>query len=67
MQTTKPELLTVTEIADRLSVPAHAVTYVIKTRGIRTNRWAGHARLFDEAAVERIAGELDRIKQRDAQ
>ena len=67
MQTTKPELLTVTEIADRLNVPPHAVTYVIKTRGIRTNRWAGHARLFDEAAVERIAGELDRIKQRDAQ
>jgi hypothetical protein len=66
MQTTTAELLTVTEIARRFNVPPHAVTYVIKTRGIRTNRWAGHARLFDEAAVDRIASELDRIRQRDA-
>lgn len=66
MQTTTAELLTVTEIAHRLNVPPHTVAYVIKTRGIRTNRWVGHARLFDEAAVERIACELERIRQRDA-
>ena len=66
MQTTTAKLLTVTEIARRLNVPPHTVTYVIKTRGIRTNRWAGHARLFDETAVDRIVAELERIKERAA-
>jgi hypothetical protein len=54
-------LLTVTEIARRLDVAPHAVTYVVKTRGIEPVRWAGHARLFDEGAVGRIASELARI------
>ena len=61
MNTKTSELLTVTEIARRLDVAPHAVTYVVKTRGIEPARWVGHARLFDEAAVGRIASELARI------
>jgi len=61
MNSETSELLTVTEIARRLDVAPHAVTYVVKTRGIEPARWVGHARLFDEAAVGRIASELARI------
>ena len=67
MLTATTELLTVTQIAQRLDVPPHIVTYVIKTRRIRAQRWAGHARLFDETTVERIADELARIRERDTQ
>jgi hypothetical protein len=58
MHTPAGELLSVTEIADRLHVRPHVVTYVIRTRSIRPSRWVGHARLFSEAAVSRIANEL---------
>jgi len=61
MNSETSELLTVTEIARRLNVAPHAVTYVVKTRGIEAARWVGHARLFDEVAVGRIASELARI------
>ena len=61
MSTATPGLLTITEIARCLDVASHAVTYVVKTRGIEPARWVGHARLFDEAAVGRIASELARI------
>jgi len=61
MSTAAPDLLTITQIAHRLEVAPHAVTYVVKTRGIEPACWVGHARLFDEAAVGRIASELARI------
>jgi DNA-binding transcriptional MerR regulator len=65
MQTSTGELLTVSEIARRLDVPVHVVTYVVKTRRIQPQRWAGHARLFDERAVLRIQSELNRIRSAD--
>jgi hypothetical protein len=62
MQTSIGELLTVSEIARRLDVPVHVVTYIVKTRRVSPQRWAGHARLFDEPAVQRIQSELDQIR-----
>ncbi len=56
-----PALLTVGEIAKRLGVPYHRVTYVIETRKIRPLGVAGQARVFTEANVDHIASELRRI------
>ncbi len=60
--TQAPALPTVGEIAQRLGVPVHRVTYVIDSRGIRPVGWAGNAKVFDEAAVQRIGSELARIE-----
>ncbi len=54
-------LPTVGTIAQRLGEPIHRVAYVIETRGIEPIGRAGHARVFTEAAVERIASELREI------
>ncbi|MFH1265790.1 MAG: hypothetical protein ABIK89_08675 [Planctomycetota bacterium] len=56
-------LPTVGTIAQRLGEPVHRVTYVIETRGIEPIGKAGHARVFTEAAVDRIASELRRIDE----
>jgi len=59
---TEPEtLLTVGEIARRLDQALHRVEYVIRSRNIRTAGWAGHARVFRDADLVRIAAELNRI------
>jgi hypothetical protein len=59
---TEPEsLLTVGEIARRLSQPLHRIEYVIRSRHIRPVGWAGHARVFRDADLDRIASELRRI------
>jgi len=52
---------TVGEIARRLGEPVHRVEYLIRSRGIRPSGIAGHARVFGEEDVKRIAGELERI------
>lgn len=64
----EPEtLLTVGEIARRLGQPLHRIEYVIRSRNIRPAGWAGHARVFRDADLTRIASELDRIdRERDA-
>ncbi len=49
---------TVGEIARRLGEPVHRVEYVIRARGLKPVAWAGHARVFAEADVDRIAAEL---------
>lgn len=56
-------LPTVGEIARRLDVPQHRVEYVIKTRDVMGIGWAGHARVFSDADVDFIAGELGRIDE----
>ena len=61
MVTTTPSMPTIGEIARRLGVPTHRVAYVIRARGIRPCGWAGNARVFDQAGVEAIASELERI------
>lgn len=58
-----PQLLTVGQIAKRIGVDTHRVAYVIRSRTIRPCGRAGIFRVFDEAAVRRIASELQRIRQ----
>ena len=50
--------MTITQISTVLDVPAHRIAYVVKTRAIPPAAWHGHCRVFDEASVRRIAGEL---------
>ncbi len=67
MLMTEPEaLLTVGEIARRLGRELHRVEYVIRTRKIRPVGWAGHARVFRDADLARIASELARIDRERA-
>jgi hypothetical protein len=56
-----PQLLTVGEIARRLQTKVHRVEYVIRSRHIEASGWAGHARVFSEAAFERIKSEIKRM------
>jgi DNA-binding transcriptional MerR regulator len=62
MPATVPSMPTIGEIARRLTVPPHRVEYIIRAREIKPCGRAGNARVFDEAAVEVIATELDRIE-----
>lgn len=56
-----PLLLTVGEIARRLNTKVHRIEYIIRSRGVVASGWAGHARVFSEAAFRRIEGELIRM------
>lgn len=56
-----PSLLTVGQVAKQLGVDTHRVAYVIRSRRIQPFGRAGNFRVFDEAAVHRIASELHRI------
>ena len=54
-------LPTVGEIARRLGLPIHRVEYVIKSRSIHPEGRAGNARVFSDAAVDRISSECRRM------
>jgi hypothetical protein len=56
-----PLLLTVGEIARRLDTKVHRIEYIIRSRNIAATGWAGHARVFTDAALDHIAGELRRM------
>ena len=56
-----PTLPTIGVIAQKLGEPLHRVEYVIKSRGIKPVGFAGNARIFSDAAVDRISSELQRI------
>ena len=61
---TQPEtLLTVGGIARRLGQEVHRIEYVIRSRNIRPVGWAGHARVFRDADLDRIASEIRRIAE----
>lgn len=62
MPATAPSMPTIGEIVRRLNVPTHRVEYIIRARNIKPCGWASNARVFDEAGVEAIAAELDRIE-----
>jgi hypothetical protein len=64
MAETCEALATVGEIARRIDEPLHRIEYVIRSRGIRPAAVAGNVRVFDEAAVERIAAALRGIERR---
>jgi DNA-binding transcriptional MerR regulator len=61
--TDPPDVPTVGSIAHQLGVPIHRIRYVIESRGIEPSGWAGNARVFTDADVERIRAELARIDQ----
>jgi len=67
---TVPTARTVGRIAAELGVPVHRVTYVLRTRPeIRPIARAGHARVYDAAAVDAVRRALRRIeaaRHRDA-
>jgi len=54
----EPVLNTVGKIAADLHVPLHRVTHILKSRDISPAARAGRFRLYDRAAVQRIAVEL---------
>ena len=54
----EPLFNTTGKIAADLHVPLHRVTYILKSRDIPPAARAGRFRLFDRAAVQRIAVEL---------
>lgn len=56
-------LLTVGEIARRLDCEVHRIEYIIRSRHIAPVCWAGHARVFSDADLDRIASELSRIER----
>ena len=56
-----PRANTVGEIGRRLGQPVHRVEYVVRARHIRPISRAGNARVFADADVQLIAGELRRI------
>ena len=60
--TTKTEAMpTIGEIARRLGEPIHRVAYVIRSRNIAPAATAGNSRVFTEADVSHIAGEIRHI------
>ena len=61
---TEPKFLTVGQIADKLDVPLHRVTYVIRARAIEPAADAGQYRLFDQRALQQIQVELATISAR---
>lgn len=56
-------LWTVGAIARHLRTTVDAVRHVIRSRRIRPIQSATNVRIFDDAAVARIAGEVRRIRQ----
>jgi DNA-binding transcriptional MerR regulator len=50
-----PRLLTTGEIARRLAVPVHRVTYAIQRHGIKPTAFAGNVRLFSVETVKRLS------------
>jgi DNA-binding transcriptional MerR regulator len=62
---TPPDVPTVGSIAQQLGVPLHRVRYVIESRAIEPSGWAGNARVFTDADVDRIRSELARIAEKE--
>ena len=61
MNVSLPVVPTVGEIARRLGEPLHRIEYVIRAREVQPVSRAGNARVFSDADVEYIRGELRRI------
>jgi hypothetical protein len=62
---TKPRLLTVGRVAEILDEPVRRIEYLLRTRpDIQPCAYAGNARLFDKAGLERIQHELSGMESR---
>lgn len=59
-----PKVLTPGEIAQRLGVPLHKVTYVLRARQIQPLAYAGTLRLFDQEGMTAIEGALAEIARK---
>ena len=65
MNHTAPRLVTVGVIAAELNVPVDRVCRVLRCRPhIRPKAYAGHWRLFDNAAIAQVRHELNAIEAR---
>ena len=53
-------------MAEQLGRPFYRVAYVVRTRNIQPVETAGHVRLFDAAAVERVRRVFEEIENRRA-
>ena len=58
-----PTIHSVGTLAQLFRVPVHRIQYVIRSRGIAPAGIAGNVRLFDDAAAQWIASELQRIAE----
>ena len=58
-----PPAPTVGEIARRLGVAIHRVSYIVRSRDVHPTARAGNARVFSEDDITFIAGELRRIDE----
>jgi hypothetical protein len=56
-----PKALTPGEIARRIGQPIHRVQYVIVSRQLEPIARAGNLRIFSEADVQYIAGQIRRM------
>lgn len=54
---------TVGTIARRKGVPVHRIEYIVHSRGIAAEGFAGNSRVFSAAATDQIEQELDRIAE----
>ena len=61
------QVSSVSQISRRLNLPLHRACYVVRTRGIQPVAWAGHARLFDEDGVEKIAAAVQEMDRGESQ
>jgi hypothetical protein len=59
--------ITIGAIARELKQPLHRIEYVLRTRNIEAVSTAGHVRIFDRDAVERVAAALSEIDARRGQ
>ena len=57
------QLHTIGDIVEHLNEPQHKIQYIIRSRGITPVAMAGSVRVFSHTSVERIRGELKRIRE----
>lgn len=53
--------ITVGEISRRLDVPVHRISYVLRTRRIKPEGWAGRAKVYSVDAMKAVNTALNSI------
>ena len=52
------QLTTISELAIRLEIPRHRISYAVRALGISPERMIGSTNVFSEAAVQRVLDAL---------